>query len=188
MRIRPASWGRFSLRRQPGSSSDRAHLPRYEQAGRRPLITSRALRMQTPRKNGLRKTILKAWSLSTRFSRQHEPAPPYDRYASRAWATKMPALRTKRVAATTSKNMGQPIGTNTGLNTMPSKKPASAAQSKKIETGALILLPLMIPGNGSRERRRHFCSSYRCHLGRVHYLSRPSTFHSGRRQPATTSW
>jgi hypothetical protein len=64
----------------------------------------------------------------------------------------MPALRTKRVAATTSKNMGQPIGTSTGLNTMPSKKPASAAQSKKIETGALILLPLMIPGNGFRER------------------------------------
>jgi hypothetical protein len=35
-------------------------------------------------------------------------AKPYDRYASRAWATKMPALRTKRIAATTSKNMGQP--------------------------------------------------------------------------------
>lgn len=33
---------------------------------------------------------------------------PYDRYASRAWATKMPTLRTTRNAATTSKNMGQP--------------------------------------------------------------------------------
>jgi hypothetical protein len=27
VRTRPTSWGRFSLRRQPGSSSDRAHLP-----------------------------------------------------------------------------------------------------------------------------------------------------------------
>jgi len=33
---------------------------------------------------------------------------------------------------------------------MPSKKPASAAQSKIFESGALILLPLMIPGNGCR--------------------------------------
>ncbi|HUC20586.1 MAG TPA: hypothetical protein VMR98_03790, partial [Candidatus Polarisedimenticolaceae bacterium] len=68
-------------------------------------------------------------------------------------ATKMPALRTKRVAATTSKNMGQPIGTNTGLNTMPSKKPASAAQSKIFEFGAVILLLLVIPGNGSYRER-----------------------------------
>jgi hypothetical protein len=77
---------------------------------------------------------------------------PYDRYASRAWATKMPALRTKRIAATTSKNMGQPSGINTGLNTMPSKKPANAAQSKIFESGALILLLLMIPGNGCRRQ------------------------------------
>jgi hypothetical protein len=76
----------------------------------------------------------------------------YDRYASRAWATKMPALRTKRAAATTSKNMGQPSGTNTGLNTMLVKKPARAAQSKKFESGVLILLLLMIPGNGSRRK------------------------------------
>jgi hypothetical protein len=62
----------------------------------------------------------------------------------------MPALRTKRVAATTSKNMGQPIGTSKGLNTMPSKKPASAAQSKLFESGALILLLLVILGNGRR--------------------------------------
>jgi hypothetical protein len=60
----------------------------------------------------------------------------------------MPALRTKRIAATTSKNMGQPSCTNTALNTMPSKKPANAAQSKLFEAGALILLLLMIPGNG----------------------------------------
>jgi hypothetical protein len=32
---------------------------------------------------------------------------------------------------------------------MPRKKPASAAQSKIFESGALILLPLMIPGNGA---------------------------------------
>jgi hypothetical protein len=44
----------------------------------------------------------------------------------------MPALRIKRIAATTSKNMGQPNGTNTGLNAISSKKPASAAQSKNI--------------------------------------------------------
>ena len=61
----------------------------------------------------------------------------------------MPALRTKRIAATTSKNMGQPSGINTGLNT-PSKKPASAAQSKIFESGALILLLLVILGNGRR--------------------------------------
>ena len=35
---------------------------------------------------------------------------------------------------------------------MPSKKPASAAQSKIFEAGALILLLLMIPGNGSRQK------------------------------------
>jgi flagellar biogenesis protein FliO len=46
--------------------------------------------------------------------------------------------------------MGQPSGINTGLNTMPSKKPASAAQSKIFESGALILLLLMILGNGRR--------------------------------------
>jgi hypothetical protein len=69
----------------------------------------------------------------------------------------MPALRTKRIAATTSKNMGQPGGTNTGLNTMPSKKPASAAQSKKFETGALILLLPMIPGNSSRAGKDRQC-------------------------------
>jgi hypothetical protein len=33
---------------------------------------------------------------------------PYERYASSAWANKMPTLRTTRNAATTSKNMGQP--------------------------------------------------------------------------------
>jgi hypothetical protein len=64
----------------------------------------------------------------------------------------MPTLRTTRNAATTSKNMGQPSGTNTGLNTTPSKNPASAAQSKIFEAGALILLLLMIPGNGSADR------------------------------------
>ena len=48
--------------------------------------------------------------------------------------------------------MGQPSGTNTGLNTMPSKNPASAAQSKIFDAGALILLLLMIPGNGYAER------------------------------------
>jgi len=47
------------------------------------------------------------------------------------------------------KHGGQPNGINTGLNTMPSKNPASAAQSKIFEAGALILLLLMIPGNGS---------------------------------------
>jgi hypothetical protein len=47
--------------------------------------------------------------------------------------------------------MGQPSGTNTGLNTTPSKNPASAAQSKIFEAGALILLLLMIPGNGSAD-------------------------------------
>ena len=35
-----------------------------------------------------------------------------------------------------------------GLNTMPSKNPASAAQSKIFDDGALILLLLIIPGNG----------------------------------------
>jgi hypothetical protein len=36
---------------------------------------------------------------------------------------------------------------------MPSKKPASAAQSKIFESGTLILLLLVIPRNGScRER------------------------------------
>jgi hypothetical protein len=44
--------------------------------------------------------------------------------------------------------MGQPGGINTGLNAIPSKKPSSAAQSKIFEAGALILLLLMIPGNG----------------------------------------
>ena len=48
--------------------------------------------------------------------------------------------------------MGQPIGTNTGLNTMLVKKPARAAQSKKFESGVLILLLLMILGNGSRRK------------------------------------
>jgi hypothetical protein len=48
--------------------------------------------------------------------------------------------------------MGQPSGINSVL-TIPSKKLASAAQSKIFETGALILLPLMIPGNC---RRREF--------------------------------
>jgi hypothetical protein len=60
----------------------------------------------------------------------------------------MPALTTKRIAATTSKNMGQPSGINTEPNTISSKKPASAAQSKIFESGALILLLLVILGNG----------------------------------------
>jgi hypothetical protein len=76
----------------------------------------------------------------------------YDRYASRAWANKMPTLRTTRNVATTSKNMGQPSDINTGLSAMPSKNPASAAQSKLFEAVALILLLLIIPGNGSVDR------------------------------------
>jgi hypothetical protein len=56
--------------------------------------------------------------------------------------------------------MGQPIGTNTGLNTMPSKKPVSAAQSKIFESGVLILLPLMIPGNGSRAGKDRQCGIF----------------------------
>src|SRR5258707_14590474 len=43
-----------------------------------------------------------------RSGRRRSSNSPYDRYASRAWATKMPTLRTKKNAATTSKNMGQP--------------------------------------------------------------------------------
>ena len=39
-----------------------------------------------------------------------------------------------------------------GLNTTPSKNPASAAQSKIFDDGALILSLLMIPGNGYAER------------------------------------
>ena len=131
---------------------------------------------------------------------------PYDRYASRAWATKMPALRTKRIAATTSKNMGQPSGTNTGLNTMPSKKPASAAQSKIFEPGALILLPLMIPGNGCRREgdaifelrlkpqiNDRFAPSYFCgfNCGRacgLLYIFASPTNRFGQSRSATASW
>jgi hypothetical protein len=61
----------------------------------------------------------------------------------------MQALRTKRIAATTLRNMARPGGTNTWFYLVPGKKPASAAQSKRFESGALILLLLMIPGNGS---------------------------------------
>jgi hypothetical protein len=50
------------------------------------------------------------------------------------------------------KSWGQPNGINTEPNTMPSKNPASAAQSKIFEARALILLLLMIPGNGSADR------------------------------------
>jgi hypothetical protein len=48
--------------------------------------------------------------------------------------------------------MDQPSGINTRLNAMPSKNPASAAQSKLFEAVALIRLLLMIPGNGSADR------------------------------------
>jgi hypothetical protein len=36
------------------------------------------------------------------------------------------------------------------FNTIPSRKPGSAAQSKIFESGALILLLLLILGNGRR--------------------------------------
>jgi hypothetical protein len=39
-----------------------------------------------------------------------------------------------------------------GLMQWPSKRPASAAQSKRFESGALFLLLLMIPGNGFADR------------------------------------
>jgi hypothetical protein len=64
----------------------------------------------------------------------------------------MPTLRTTRNAATTSKIMGSAYGINTEPNTRPSKNPASAAQSKIFQAGALILLLLMIPGNGFADR------------------------------------
>jgi hypothetical protein len=48
---------------------------------------------------------------------------------------------------------------NKGLMRWPSKKPASAAQSKIFESGALILLLLMIPGNGCRRLKGRNCDS-----------------------------
>jgi hypothetical protein len=51
---------------------------------------------------------------NSRDKTRRETDSPYDRYASSAWANKMPTLRTTRNAATTSKNIGQPSGTNTG--------------------------------------------------------------------------
>lgn len=48
---------------------------------------------------------------------------------------------------------------NKGLMRWPSKKPASAAQSKIFESGALILLLLMIPGNGCRRLKGRYCDS-----------------------------
>jgi hypothetical protein len=117
----------------------------------------------------------------------------------------MPTLRTKRIAATTSKNMGQPGGINTGLNTMPSKKPANAAQSKIFESGALILLPLMTPGNGYRRERdaifqteikpqlndwfapRYFCGFNCCRAGGMLYLFTSSTHYFGQSR-STASW
>jgi hypothetical protein len=118
----------------------------------------------------------------------------------------MPTLRTKKNAATTSKNMGQPSGINTGLNTMPSKKPASAAQSKIFESGALILLPLMIPGNGCRREgdaifelrlkpqiNDRFAPSYFCgfNCGRacgLLYIFASPTNRFGQSRSATASW
>ena len=50
-------------------------------------------------------------------------------------------------------------GTNMRLMRWPSKKPASAAQSKIFESGALILLLLMIPGNGCRRPKGRNCDS-----------------------------
>jgi len=44
---------------------------------------------------------------------------------------------------------------------MPSKKPTSAAQSKIFESGVPILLPLMIPGNGSRDGKDRQCGIFR---------------------------
>jgi hypothetical protein len=55
---------------------------------------------------------------------------PYDRYASRAWATKMPALMIKRIAVTSSKNIGQPSGLKYATAINPNIKPDVAAQSK----------------------------------------------------------
>jgi hypothetical protein len=102
--------------------------------------------------------------------------------------------------------MGQPSGINTGVNTMPSKKPASAAQSKIFEFGALILLPLMIPGNGCRRERdaifrteikapindwfapSYFCGFNCCRAGGMLYLFTSSTDHFGQSRSATASW
>ena len=52
-----------------------------------------------------------------------------------------------------------PGAANKGLMRWPSKKPASAAQSKIFESGALILLLLMIQGNGCRRLKGRNCDS-----------------------------
>src|SRR6187551_3275414 len=89
---------------------------------------------------------------------------------------------------------------------MPRKKPASAAQSKIFESGALILLPLMIPGNGCRREgdaifelrlkpqiNDRFAPSYFCgfNCGRacgLLYIFASPTNRFGQSRSATASW